>query len=66
MNLRSSTESYLIGVDDRITKVLSMKHFMEWQGFPVKLSNIYQDNTRSINLEENGKESLGKQKRYLT
>ena len=34
--------------------------FMEWQVFPVKLNTIYQDNTRSRNLEENGKYSLGK------
>ena len=40
-----------------------MKRFLEWHGFPVKLKIIYQDNTSSINLEENGKESLVKQTR---
>ena len=51
LNLRSFTESELIGVDNKIIKMVWMKHFMEWQGFPVKLNIIYQDNTRSKNLE---------------
>ena len=39
--------------------MLCMKHLIEWQGFSVKLNIIYQDNTSSIKLEHNGKESLG-------
>ena len=42
-----------------------MNCFLEWQGIPAKLNNIYQDNTRSINMEENGKESLVKQTRHF-
>ena len=40
-----------------------MKHFLECQGFPVKLNIIYQDNISNIELEGNGKESSGKQTR---
>ena len=47
----------------KIDKVQWMKLFMEYQGLRVKLNIIYQDNTSSINMEENGKESYGKQKR---
>ena len=54
-NERSSTESELIGVDNRIYQMLWMKRFLEWQGLPVKLNNIYPDNNSSINLEDNGK-----------
>ena len=65
VNSRSSTESELIGVDDKIAKVLWMKRFLEWQDFEVKLNIIYQDNTSSIKLEENGKESSGKRTRHF-
>jgi hypothetical protein len=65
VNSRYSTESELIGVDDKIAKVLWMKRFLEWQDFEVKLNIIYQDNTSSIKLEENGKESSGKRTRHF-
>jgi hypothetical protein len=61
VNSRSSTESELIGVDNKITKILWTKRFLEWQEFMVKLNIIYQDNTSTIKLEENGKESSGKE-----
>jgi hypothetical protein len=60
VNSRSSTESELIGMDDKIAKILWTKRFLEWQEFLVKLNIIYQDNTSTIKVEENGKESLGK------
>jgi hypothetical protein len=55
----------LIGVDDKIAKILWTKRFLEWQEFLVKLNIIYQDNTSTIKLEENGKESLGKRTRHF-
>ena len=58
VNLRSSTESELVGVEYKISKVLWMKNFMVWQGFPVKLNIIHQDNTSSIDIKDNGKESF--------
>jgi hypothetical protein len=65
VNSRSSTESELIGVDDKIAKILWAKRFLEWQSFKVKLNIIYQDNTSTIKLEENGKESSGKRTRHF-
>ena len=65
LDSRSSTESELIGVYDKISKVLWMKRSLECQSFPVKLNIIYQDNTSSINLEDNGKESLVKRTRHF-
>jgi hypothetical protein len=64
-NSRSSTESEIIAVDDKIAKVLWMKRFLAWQGFNVKLNIIYQDNTSSMKLEQNGKESSGKRTRHF-
>ena len=40
VNSRSSTEAELIGVDDRISKILWTKRFIEKQGFHVKLNII--------------------------
>jgi hypothetical protein len=65
VNSRSSTESELIGADDKIAKILWTKRFLEWQEFMVKLNIIYQDNTGTIKLEENGKGSSGKRKRHF-
>ena len=57
VNLLRSIESKLTGMDNTISKVLWMKCFLEWQGLPVKLNIIYQDNTSSINPGDGGKES---------
>ena len=65
INTRSSTESEVVGVDDRISKVLWTKLFLEWQDFKVKVNIIYQDNTSSMRLEENGKASSGKRTRHF-
>jgi hypothetical protein len=65
VNSRSSTEFELIGVDDKIAKVLWTKRFLEWQDFLVKLNIIYQDNTSTMKLEWNGKESSGKRTRHF-
>jgi hypothetical protein len=55
----------LIGVDDKIAKILWSKRFLEWQEFMVKLNIIYQDNTSTIKLEENGKESSRKRTQHF-
>jgi hypothetical protein len=65
VNSCSSTESELIGVDDKIAKILWTKRFLEWQDVLVKLNIIYQDNTSTIKLERNGKESSGKRTRHF-
>jgi hypothetical protein len=39
-NSRSSTESEIIAIDDKIAKVLWMKRFPGWQGSAVKLNTI--------------------------
>jgi hypothetical protein len=65
VNSRSSTQAELIAVDDRIGKVLWTKRFIEAQGFEVKLNIVYQDNTSTMKLENNGKASSGKRTRHF-
>ena len=65
VNSRSSTEAELNGVDDRISKILWTKRFIEAQGHKVQLNVVYQDNTSTIKLQENGKASCGKRTRHF-
>jgi hypothetical protein len=65
VNSRSSTEAELNAVDDKISKVLWVKKFLEAQGFKVMVNVIYQDNESTIKLSENGKASSGKRTRHF-
>ena len=62
---RSSTEAELVSLDDVISKVLWSKLFIEAQGYKVKTTVIYRDNTSSMKLEQNGKASSGKRTRHF-
>jgi hypothetical protein len=64
-NARSSTEAELNGIDDKISKVLWVRKFVEAQGFQVRLNVIYQDNTSTIKLSKNGRASSGKRTRHF-
>ena len=52
-----SDSTKLNGVDDKISKILWSKKFIEYQGFKVKVNMIYQDNTSTNILAQNGKAS---------
>ncbi|KAI2506113.1 Reverse transcriptase (RNA-dependent DNA polymerase) [Fragilaria crotonensis] len=62
---RSSTEAELVGLDDVISKILWSKLFIVAQGYNVKTTIIYRDNTSAMKLEENGKSSSGKRTRHF-
>ena len=64
-NSRSLTEAELNATDDMISKIIWMKKFIEHQGFKVNLNIIYQDNTSTIKLINNGKVSSGKRTRHF-
>ena len=65
VNARSSTEAKLISIDDKISKIIWMKRFIEAQGFDIDLNILYQDNMSTIKLAENGKHSSGKRTRHF-
>ena len=64
-NSKNSTEAELIRVSDEINQVLWTKYFLEYQGYVVNSSTIYQDNEASILLERNGKRSSKKGTRFI-
>ena len=41
VNVRSSTEAELISIDDKISKIIWMKRFIEAQGFEIDLNILY-------------------------
>ena len=51
--------------DDMISKIIRVKKFLAEQGFKVKLNIIYQDNTSTMKLQNNGKLSSGKRTRHF-
>ena len=60
INSRSSTQSEIIGVDDRIPGVLWMFHFLSGCSFEVNENIVYQDNQSLIPMERNEKYLCGK------
>ena len=65
VNARSSIEAELISIDDKISKIIWMRKFIEAQGFEIDLNILYQDNMSTIKLAENGKQSSGKRTRHF-
>jgi hypothetical protein len=65
LNTRSSTESELVAVDDKMPAVLWTRLFLEAQGYEVNENIIFQDNWSAILLQRNGKASSSKQTKHL-
>jgi hypothetical protein len=55
INIHSSTEAEVVGVNDMLTLILWTRLFLEAQGINVEDNIIFQDNMSSILLEKNGK-----------
>jgi hypothetical protein len=65
VNTQSSTKSEMVGLDDGVSKILWSKLFIEEQGYPVKACIVYHDNTSSMKLEENGRDSCSKHTQHF-
>jgi len=65
LNVKSSTEAELVGVDDYMAQVLWTKYFLDAQGFETKDTIVYQDNKSAILLEKNGRASSGKRTKHI-
>ena len=50
VNSRSSTEAELNATDEKISKIIRVKKFLEHQDFKVKVNIVYQDNTSTMKL----------------
>ena len=56
-NARSSSEAESNSVDDKISKILWSKKFIEYQGFKMKVNMIYKDDTSTMKVAQNRKAS---------
>lgn len=55
INTKSSTETELVAVDDKLGDILWMRYFLESQGYTIQENILYQDNMSSLSLEKNGR-----------
>ncbi len=60
LNIRSSTKSELVSVDNMMPIFVWSHYFLMAQGYGVTQNLMLQDNTSSMLLEKNGKASSGK------
>ena len=65
LNMRSSTEADVVGVDDAMDPILWTRLLLEAQGIEVRRSILYQGNKSAILLENNGKKSSSKRTRAM-
>ena len=64
INVKSSTEAELVGVDDRIGHVLWCNYFLGAQGMEPD-TVVFQDNRSAMLLENNGSFSSGKRTKHI-
>ena len=62
---KSSCESELIGLYDKIGDVLWTRHFLEAQGYKIKTNVVYQDNMSTLSLAKNGYVSSSKRTKHI-
>jgi hypothetical protein len=62
---RSSTEAEIVAVHDAMPQLMWTGYFLIEQGFHVKETVLYQDNTSSILMEKNGRSSCSKRNRHM-
>jgi hypothetical protein len=65
INMKSSTEAELVGVDDSLGFILWACYFMIEQDYNMDPSLLYQDNMSAILLETNGRASSSKRTKHI-
>jgi hypothetical protein len=65
LNIKNSTESALVGVDDMMPIILCTCYFLLEKGYGVIENLLLQDNRSSILLERYGRASSGKCTRHI-
>jgi hypothetical protein len=64
-NTRSSTETELISVHDKLPDIIWTRYFVECQGYDIDEDIVYQDNMSSLSLEKNGRISSSKRTKHI-
>ena len=64
-NMKISTETEIVGVDDFMPDIFWTLYFISAQGYNVKDNFLHQDNKSYIILEDNGKASIRKRTNHI-
>jgi hypothetical protein len=64
-NTRSSTETELISLHDKLPDVIWTRYFVECQGYEIEEYVIFQDNMSALSLEKNGRISSSKRTKHI-
>ena len=65
LNVRSSCEGELVGIDDALPLILWTRYFIESLGYTVDQNILYQDNKSTILLANNGRWSSSKRTKHI-
>ena len=65
MNTKSSTESYLVAIDEAISMILWCLYFIEAQGYLVERNIVFQYNQLTMRLALNGSLSSSKHTKHI-
>ena len=64
-NTRSSTETEIISVHDKLPDIIWTRYFVECQGYDIDEYIVFQDNMSSLSLEKNGRVSSSKRTKHI-
>jgi hypothetical protein len=64
-NTRSSTETEIISVHDKLPDIIWTRYFVECQGYDIDKYIVFQDNMSSLSLEKNGRVSSSKRTKHI-
>jgi len=64
-NTKSSTETDIIALHDKLSDVIWMRYFVECQGYTIDECIIFQDNMSALSLEKNGRVSSSKRTTHI-
>ncbi len=64
-NTKSSTETELISLGDKLSDIIWLRYFIECQGYDLDEYIVYQDNMSALMLEKNGRISSSKHTKHI-
>ncbi len=64
-NTKSSTETELISLADKLTDIIWMRYFVECHGYNIDEYVVYQVNMSALSLEKNGRVSSSKHTKHI-
>lgn len=65
INVNSSTENEIVGLFEYLPYTLWMGDFLKAQGYKIKKSTVFQDNTSALKMDKNGRNSCSGNSRHM-